>query len=165
MDIINNKPTLTIELVPTTCFFSNVRSQIPKKEWDRVRKESYKQANYRCEVCGSSGLKQGYKHALECHEIWTYNDETKTQRLDGLVSLCPLCHQVKHMGRTTVIGRQPQAFKHLELVNGWDHKQVVNYVAESFLIHRWRSNFEWKLDINMLTEVYGVEKKLIKEGR
>jgi len=159
------KPKLTIELVPTTCFFSNVRSQIPKKEWDRLRKESYKNAKYKCEVCGSTGLEQGYKHALECHEIWSYDDETKTQKLEGLISLCPRCHQVKHIGRTTIIGKQAEAFKQLEKVNGWDHKQVVDYVAEAFLTHRWRSNWEWKLDISMLTEVYGVDKKIIKEGR
>jgi len=157
--------TLTIELVPATCWFSNVRSQIPKKEWDRLRKESYKQAKYKCEVCGSSGLKQGYKHALECHEIWSYDDEKKIQTLEGLVSLCPRCHQVKHIGRTTIIGKQAEAFKHLEKVNGWNHKEVVDYVAESFLKHRWRSNWDWTLDIKMLTEVYGVKKKLIKEDR
>lgn len=162
---MSKKPILTIELVPSTCWFSNVRSQLPKKEWDRLRKESYKQAKYKCEVCGGSGLKQGYKHALECHEIWTYDDETKVQKLDGLISLCVRCHQVKHIGRTTIIGKQPEAFKHLEKVNGWDHKEVVDYVAESFIIHRWRSNWYWTLDINMLTEVYGVDKKLIKEGR
>lgn len=158
-------PKLTIELVPSTCWFSNVRSQVPKKEWDRLRTESYKRAKYKCEVCGGSGKNQGYRHALECHEIWSYDDETKTQKLDGLISLCPRCHQVKHIGRTTIIGKQHVAFKHLEEVNGWNHKEVVDYVAESFIIHRWRSNWEWTLDIGMLTEVYGVDKKLIKEGR
>lgn len=158
-------PKLTIELVPSTCWFSNVRSQIPPKEWDRLRKESYKQAKYKCEICGDSGLKQGYKHAVECHEIWDYDDINKVQKLKGLISLCPKCHQVKHIGRTTIIGKQNEAFSQLEKVNKWDHKEVVDYVAEAFIIHRWRSNWEWKLDIKILTEVYGVDKKLIKEGR
>jgi len=165
MGTTKNTPKLTIELVPSTCWFSNVRSQVPKKEWDRLRKESYKKAKYKCEICGGSGLEQGYRHALECHEIWSYNDETKVQKLDGLISLCPQCHQVKHIGRTTIIGKQAEAFKQLEKVNGWDHKEVVDYVAEAFIIHRWRSNWEWILDVGMLTEVYGVDKKLIKEGR
>lgn len=158
-------PKLTIELVPTTCFFSNVRSELPKKEWDRIRKESYSKANYCCEICGGSGLKQGYKHPLECHEIWHYDDENKIQTLEGLISLCPRCHQVKHMGRTTVIGKQAVAFKHMEEVNGWDHKQVVDYVAQAFLEHRWRSNFQWKLNVGILTEEYNVDKKLIKGER
>ena len=159
------KPKLTVELVPTTCFFSNVRSELPKKEWDRLRKESYKKAKHKCEICGSNGRKQGYKHPVECHEIWEYDDKNKIQKLKGLISLCPRCHQVKHLGRTTVIGRQAVAFKHMELVNGWAHKQVVTYVAEVFLKHRWRSQFQWKLDVGILTEQYGVKKKLIKGER
>lgn len=159
------KPKLTIELVPATCWFSNVRSELPKKEWDRLRKESYAAANYKCEICEGSGLKQGYKHPLECHEIWEYDDEKLIQTLKGLISLCPQCHQVKHMGRTTIIGKQPEAFKQLESVNGWSHKEVVDYVAEAFIIHRWRSNFDWKLNVGVLTESYGVDKKLIKGGR
>jgi len=154
-------PKLTIELVPSTCWFSNVRSQLPTKEWDRLRKESYAKANHKCEICNGSGLEQGYKHPVECHEIWSYDDEKKIQKLEGLISLCPQCHQVKHIGRTTIIGKQPEAFKQLEDVNGWNHKEVVEYVAESFLLHRWRSNFDWTLDIGILTESYGVDKKFL----
>jgi hypothetical protein len=158
------EPKLTIELVPTTCFFSNVRSELPKKEWDRLRKASYEAAGHKCEVCGSSGRVQGYKHPVECHEIWEYDDENKIQYLRGLISLCPRCHQVKHIGRTTVIGLQRVAFKHLEKVNGWNHREVVDYVAASFIIHRHRSQFEWKLDVNILEEQFGVDKKLVTEA-
>ena len=156
------QPKLTIELVPATCWYSNVRSELPKKEWDRLRKESYAKAEFKCEICGDSGLNQGYRHGLECHEIWKYNDKTKTQTLKGLISLCPRCHQVKHMGRTIIIGKQAEAFAHLEKVNGWDHKQVVDYVAESFAKHSERSKHQWKLNVKMLTETYGVDKKLLK---
>jgi hypothetical protein len=159
------KPKLTIELVPSTCWFSNVRSELPKKEWDRLRKESYGKANYVCEICGGSGRDQGYKHPVECHEIWHYDDDNKIQTLEGLISLCPRCHQCKHMGRTTIIGQQAVAFKHMEEVNGWTHKEVVDYVAQAFLEHRWRSGFEWKLNVGILTEQYGVDKKLIKGDR
>jgi hypothetical protein len=31
------KPRLTIELVPSTCFYSNVRTLLPKKVWDNLR--------------------------------------------------------------------------------------------------------------------------------
>ena len=44
------KPILTIELVPSTSHYTNVRTILPKKEWDRLRKESYKKANYKCEI-------------------------------------------------------------------------------------------------------------------
>jgi hypothetical protein len=160
-----NNPKLTIELVPSTCWFSNVRSEVPPKEWDRLRKECYKKANFCCEVCGENGKQQGYKHPVECHEIWDYDDENKIQTLGGLIALCPRCHQVKHIGRTTIIGRQAEAFAHMEKINNWSHKDVVNYVANAFMEHNWRSQFNWSLDIGILTEVFGVDKKLIKGER
>ena len=101
-----SEPKLTIELVPSTCWFSNVRTLLPKKTWDTLRKESYNKANNKCEVCGDHGKNQGVKHFVECHEIWEYDDTNRTQTLKGLISLCPRCHMVKHFGRTTVIGKQ-----------------------------------------------------------
>lgn len=162
---MTSKPKLTIELVPSSCFYSNVRTVLPKKEWDRLRKESYKKANYKCEICKGSGLNQGYKHALECHEIWEYRSDGKTniQHLKGLISLCPRCHQAKHIGRTIAIGKKTTIFKHIAKINKWTTKMVENYVGACFQEHKLRSKIKWKLNINVLTEKYGVNKSLINE--
>jgi len=84
------KPKLEIELVPKTCWWSSVRSTLTQKEWDKLRFQSYEKAKNVCEICGKTGLEQGFKHKLECHEIWKYDDKTLTQKLLGLISLCPL---------------------------------------------------------------------------
>ena len=81
---------LTIELVPKTSWYSNVRSNVSKNEWDIIRKKSYEHAGHVCEICGDIGTNQGVKHNVECHEIWDYNDETNEQTLGGLISLCPI---------------------------------------------------------------------------
>jgi len=78
--------------------FSNVRSNVTKEEWDKLRKKSYKKAGYKCEICGDKGTNLGYNWPVECHEIWEYDDETHKQILKGLISLCPNCHKVKHVG-------------------------------------------------------------------
>ena len=152
---------LGVELVPATCWYSNVRSLLPTSEWDRLRKLSYEHANYKCEICGGSGLDQGYKHPLECHEIWNYNDRTKVQKLDGLVSLCPWCHLCKHIGRANAMGYQAIAFAHMENVNDWDHKKVVTHVAQEFEIFQERSKHEWVIDLTILSEQFGVDEKVI----
>jgi hypothetical protein len=36
---------LKIELVPTSSFYSNVRSNVSKKEWDIIRRRAYRNAN------------------------------------------------------------------------------------------------------------------------
>jgi 5-methylcytosine-specific restriction endonuclease McrA len=77
-----------------------------------LRKRTYRQANYRCQVCGG----RGSKHPVECHEIWHYDDENKIQKLMGLIALCPSCHQVKHIGLAQIQGKGEEANRHLALI-------------------------------------------------
>lgn len=156
---------LTIELIPKTCFFSNVRTLLPKKYWDILRRASYEKAQYKCEICGESGKDQGYRHDVECHEIWHYDDKLKIQVLTGLISLCPKCHQVKHFGRTSAIGLQAEAFKRLERVNNWNHKQCVTHLAETMTEWVERSKYKWNIDLNVLHETFEIPKELITEAQ
>lgn len=141
---------LEVELIPTTCHYSNVRTTVKPKEWDKIRFITYEKAGNKCEICGQTGIEQGYKHRVECHEIWKYDDKRKVQKLIGLIALCPVCHQVKHIGRAFAIGKQPEAFRQLEEVNEWNTKQVLEHVAEAFEINKERSQHNWKLDITYL---------------
>lgn len=147
-----NQPKLTVELIPSTCHFSNVRTTVTSAEWDKIRFLSYAKANNQCEICKDTGKNQGYKHNVECHEIWDYDDENHIQKLIGLISLCPTCHQVKHIGRAIAIGKQGVCLKQLAKVNKWTAKQVIEHVTASFELHKKRSKFQWKLDISILAE-------------
>ena len=100
---------LTIELVPQTCWFSNVRLEVGTAEWDRLRKLASDAAEDRCEVCGG----RGPRWPVECHEIWEYDDEQHTQTLLGLTALCPACHEVKHIGLANIKGQGNIAARHL----------------------------------------------------
>ena len=155
---------LTVELIPKTVFFSNVRTVLPKKYWDVIRKESYARANHKCEICYNKGKDQGFNHDLECHEIWDFNNETRVQKLVSVTSLCPICHQVKHFGRTSAIGKQAQAFKQLETVNGWSHKQCLDHLKEIMIEWLDRSKYKWRLDLSILNELFNIPKEVIKEG-
>jgi hypothetical protein len=155
-----SKIKLAVELVPSTCHFSNVRSTVTSAEWDKIRKLSYASANNKCEICGSDGLKQGYKHRVECHEVWDYDDENKIQRLVKLVSLCVVCHQVKHIGRAIAIGKQEVCFQQLAKVNKWTEKEIQEHIVASFQLHKERSKHQWTLDISLLrTEPYSINIK------
>ena len=140
------KKLLTVELVPKGQWGTNLRSELPRKDWDRLRKDCYAKAGYICEICGGKGR----KHPVECHEIWHYDDETKVQRLDGLIALCPSCHQVKHIGRTMAIGKGEQAVKHLMKVNGWSRQDVELYLEEVFETWSRRSHKKWTLNLSWL---------------
>jgi predicted restriction endonuclease len=43
-----------------------------RKEWDKLRKEVYAEYGHRCGICGAQGR-------LNCHERWSYDDETHVQ--------------------------------------------------------------------------------------
>src|SRR5258708_22360853 len=55
---------LTIELVPETCWYSNMRSALPRDEWDRLRRQVYADYGHRCGICGARGK-------LHCHSAGT----------------------------------------------------------------------------------------------
>ena len=63
-------------LIPKQSFYNNVRSSFSTKKWDRLRKDCYKAAFYKCEVCGGVGS----AHPVECHEVWDFDDENKMTR-------------------------------------------------------------------------------------
>lgn len=151
---------LTIELVPSTSWYSNVRSNVDSTTWDKIRKHSYKLANNKCEICGDTGLKQGFKHKVECHEIWSYDDMTLTQKLEGLISLCPMCHKAKHVGLAQMNGQLDRVAKHLSKVNNLKLKESYDYIDESFKVWKERSNYEWVLDISYLDNYLEPDDKL-----
>ena len=73
---------LTIELVPRPCWYSNMRTTIPRAAWDKLRKQVYAQYNYCCGVCQLEHV------TLHCHEIWQYDDTLHSQKLNGFIALC-----------------------------------------------------------------------------
>lgn len=140
------RPALEIELVPRSCFFSNLRSNLRPKDWKKLRLDTSARAGGRCEICGS----RNYNRSLECHEIWYYDEETLTQRLTGLVALCRECHRAKHMALAREMGWETQARRHLMRVNGWSARKVNTYIEEAFAEFETRSQLSWKLDISWL---------------
>lgn len=147
---------LTVELVPKTSWCSNLRSELTKGQWDKVRKDSYRSSGYKCDCCGGIGP----KHPVECHEIWDYNDDTKVQKLLGVTSLCPSCHEVKHIGRAIAVGKGDKALSHFVKVNKVSMIEANRYIEEAFNTYHERSNYDWKLDLTWLLENnYNFKKK------
>lgn len=140
---------LTIELVPSTSWYNNVRSNVSKKEWDKIRKSSYKKAKYRCEICNGVGI----NHPVECHEIWHYDDINKIQTLKGFISLCPSCHKVKHAGLAEINDESHLVISQLMEVNNLNELQACSYFVDAG--EKWieRSKYEWKLDISYLDDI------------
>lgn len=142
-------PRLTAELVPSTCWFTNVRSEITEASWEWLKKVVFKRAKYRCEVCGG----QGPKWPVECHELWAFDDVKKTQTLWKFVALCPNCHMCKHFGLAGIRGQEDDVIAHFMKVNGWSATKTRNYLEAQFEQYQERSLYQWTLDIERMKQV------------
>lgn len=137
---------LNFELVPDSCWYSNLRSELPKEVWDKIRKNAYARAGGKCMICGAPTSR------LEAHEQWEYDDEKGVQRLKNVVAVCRPCHEVIHIGRTQLMGREREASEHFMKVNGCTYADYRAALGKANEIHRERSRREWKLDVSGLPE-------------
>lgn len=151
---------LSIELVPASCWMSNVRSAVTKAQWNKIRSEVASQAWDICQICGGVGP----KHPVECHEIWFYDDDNLVRKLVGMIALCPNCHGVKHFGYSRTQGKRKETLHHFMKVNQLSEEEAEEAIAKSFETWEKRSKKEWKLDISLLQN-YGIDVSKLKERK
>ena len=136
---------LNFELVPDSCWYSNLRSILTPAQWDVVRKDAYARAEGRCMICGCPA-----KH-LEAHERWEYDESTQTQKLADVVAVCRRCHEVIHIGRTQLMGREREAEAWFQKVNVCTYAQYRAALGKANEDHRRRNLVPaWKLDVRYL---------------
>jgi 5-methylcytosine-specific restriction endonuclease McrA len=140
------KKPLTIELVPKSAWNDNLRKHLTDTRWDLLRKFIYAAFNNHCGICGGVGR----KWPVECHEIWSYDEVKRIQKLEGLIALCPSCHEVKHIGRAQATGHYERALKHLMKVNKFTRDEAEKKIFEAREVWRQRSDEPWTLDLSFL---------------
>lgn len=146
---------LFVDLVPDTCWFTNVRFCVEPKDWERLRRMVTRRAGMQCEICGFPEDKQTQRW-LEVHERWQYDWPTKVQRLGRLICICTPCHRVTHFGLAQIKGNEEEALQHLTAVNGMTRPQARRHIAAAFDEWKIRSHGIWTLDLSILTNI-GVE--------
>lgn len=138
---------LNFELVPDSCWYSNLRSILSPAQWDVVRREAYARAGGKCMICGSPARR------LEAHERWEYDEENCVQKLADVVAVCHGCHEVIHIGRTQLMGGEERACAHFMKVNGCTYAEYRRALGEANEAHRRRNQVpEWKLDLSYLSK-------------
>ena len=136
---------LTIELVPATSWYNNLRSAIPKSVWDKLRKRTYAEHNHKCAICG-------VERRLHCHELWKYDDQSYIQSLGGFTALCSLCHHVKHIGLADILANQgkldyERVIQHFIEVNSCNIETFNRHKRAAFKQWRERSKHKWYVDL------------------
>jgi hypothetical protein len=140
---------LFVDLIPDSCWFTNVRSCVDERDWDRIKRTVRRRARDRCEACGARRDPAVWRW-LEAHERWQYDTATRTQRLRRLVCLCSFCHEVTHFGFAAINGHEDRGLRHLMYVNGWSGTQAKRHVDAAFATWEKRCKLDWTLDLAIL---------------
>ncbi len=136
---------LTIELVPSTSWYENMRKVMSQRDWDILRKKTYADYGHKCGICEATGR-------LNCHELWEFDDQKQVQTLKGFVALCDLCHHVKHIGFAGILAREGKlnmddVEEHFCQVNGRDYPDYVNHSEKAWKLWGKRSKHDWKIEL------------------
>ena len=136
---------LNFELIPDSCWYSNLRTLLKPKHWDILRKDAYSRAGGKCMICARKVTR------LEAHERWEFNEQTKVQKLTDIIAVCHLCHSVIHIGRTQLMGGEDSAIKNLMKVNGCSYVEYRKALGKANEDHARRNRVdEWMLDVSWL---------------
>lgn len=140
---------LFIDLIPKTCWFTNVRFCIESKDWVRVRRYISERANFKCECCSIEEKKS--TSSLEAHERWDYDEKTQTQKLIRIVALCKDCHRSTHIGFASINGEYDKAKEHLKKVRNFSEEEFRQHETKAFRLWRERNKINWNLDLSLIT--------------
>ena len=135
---------LWIELVPDGCWYSNLRTVLPKKVWDMIRNDAKARAGNKCAICGKENTR------LEAHEKWSYDEKSRVQKLEDVVSVCHDCHSAIHMERTALLGDIERAENHYMKVNKCSYSQMKKDRSEANELHQKRNRIDWIADTSWL---------------
>jgi hypothetical protein len=134
---------LEIELVPSTVWYSSLHRLLPRKVWDSIRNEIITNHGRKCQICGET------EGIMNLHEIWQYDDRKHTQKLEGFILLCNMCHFVKHIGLTGILANEGRldydnVVAHFCEVNNCSKRDFERHKREAFEIWHNRSRYQWK---------------------
>jgi Domain of unknown function (DUF5710) len=140
---------LFVDLVPSSCWFTNVRSCVSQRDWERLRRMVIARAGNRCEVCGRAPDRE-QRQWMEAHERWEYDTATSVQSLRRLICLCTACHGATHLGLAEIQGRRDHAVAQLMAVNHWTRSDAEAHILSAFEVWSARSCIDWHLDLSIL---------------
>ncbi len=146
-----SKLKLSIELVPESCWYKSLRTEMPRRRWDKFRNEVIEASHNACDICGS-------KDKLHCHEIWEYDDKKRIQKLVGFQTVCNMCHFVHHIGLASNLANQGHldfdaVIQHFGKVNKLKKVDFEQHHKEAFALWEKRSKLKWKSDLGKYSKL------------
>ncbi|MGI9305764.1 MAG: HNH endonuclease [Gammaproteobacteria bacterium] len=135
----SKKFKLSIDLVPMPSWGKSLSKILTGGQWKKIRTEVPERNGNKCEICSSL-------ENIQCHEHWKFDDETQTQTLAGLGTICRMCHFAMHMGRAGQIVDIEVVKSHFMKINQCDRAALEKHAGEAGEIFLKRSSHQWRID-------------------
>ena len=128
-------------LVPKPLWGINAHDLLAWETWQRIRRDTFARDNHLCVICEQ-------QLPLECHEVFSYNDNAGIAVLEKLESRCAECHACNHLGRLRK--RSPDKFQHalvrIGRLNKMRPAEVILLVKNAFRVHSTQTR-PWDLKV------------------
>ena len=139
-------PKLKLDNIPKNCIGSDLRQVLSEYEWKHLRDMTHEEAGHKCSACGGVGD----KHPVELHEVYEFNRHVNSQKLVGLISLCPSCHMGKHLSWAEKLGIYYETIEHICTVNQWTMAEFHRHYQHSLDVTEDLEKNEWNLDLTWI---------------
>ena len=140
---LNYQPQPSIDLFVD---FKDIIHEECWEELDYIVTHRYKR---KCEYCGVRTM-------LKTHDVWSYNHNTKTQKLERLIALCNDCYSVAHIEQTMDtpgdLTNYLRAMKHFRYIRKMNKSQSFEYIENAGEELEKRMMITWKLDLSMIED-------------
>jgi hypothetical protein len=136
-----------VDMIPSTSFGASLANILTQESWKAVRKASFVNAGYSCQICGEAN------GPVEGHEVWQFHDQFSDKRgwgiqsLETILCLCSECHEMFHPGLANVRGRSEAMIARSKAVNGWTDQEYNKTCSYSNERHQVRNRRNWSLDL------------------
>jgi hypothetical protein len=134
---------LYVDILPKGSNIS-IKRLLSDSDFSRLRNLLVKRVAYRCECCSEECISSEKKY-LEVCECFSYNFNTRVQKLEKIMALCKKCYT------TTRLADKGVALAHLMDVNGLDKEDAKQHIYESFDTWKTRSEIKWEVDLSIIT--------------
>jgi hypothetical protein len=112
--------------------------------WKRIRNDALQVAVHACQVCSDAAPDS----ALNCHELWDYDDGRGTATLVGLRIQCRKCDCAVHMGRADKQGFLDVAIAQLCKVNGIGEPEAMRLYRRAKSVWSQRNKKQWGIVVS-----------------
>jgi hypothetical protein len=142
-EMCDKPPRLRLEpiLIPRPLWGVNAHTLVSEECWQKIRRDTFLRDQNRCVICEQ-------QKPLECHEIFSFDDDHGVAVLVRMESRCADCHACNHLGRLQK--RNPAAFKralkYIGTINRIAPPEVVRLAKEAFRVHKTRTR-PWDMKV------------------